>query len=279
MLDSLTAGALAFPERPFRRCFVEECTPVVRNSIDLNQNDPRHNWLVSIIVIILFLASEVQAADSGTVGYEPSFFAPTNPVTALDIVDRVPGFQLQRQGGVNGQVRGFGGAASNVLINGSRPSTKSTPIEKILQRISAADVIRVDLIRGATGSLESSQASVVVNLMVKERDNESSTLWGASLSIEDGHITPNGNIAWSGNWNATSYTLSAEREKYKFDYGGPEILTNFFGPDEYRDETVFVSENLLSSNIETETRLENGDIPHFKYSSNSFATFAGKYLP
>ena len=215
-----------------------------------------------ISVVFMLIAMQVQAADSGTVSYEPSFFAPYNPLTALDIVDRVPGFKLQRQQwfGEQTRVRGFGAEAADVLINGNRPATKSTPIEKILERISAEDIIRVDLIRGATGGLESSKASVVVNLIVEEREGWGSAPWVASLHLEDGHIIPNGKIAWSGNRNSTAYTLGIEREKYEYDNSGPEILTNYFGPDEYRDEIAFVEDNKLSGNINTETRFKNGDI-------------------
>ncbi|MEO0365881.1 MAG: hypothetical protein AAF265_10345, partial [Pseudomonadota bacterium] len=45
--------------------------------------------------------------------YERAFFARFNPQTALDLVERLPGFTLD-QGNEN--LRGFGGAAGNVLI-------------------------------------------------------------------------------------------------------------------------------------------------------------------
>src|SRR5881394_331192 len=64
-----------------------------------------------------------------TTVYDAAFFAQYAPRTALDIVQRIPGFTLElgatqtNQGSVD--VRGFAGTAGNVVINGSRPSTKA----------------------------------------------------------------------------------------------------------------------------------------------------------
>ena len=108
-------------------------------------------------------------ATSCTIGdkviYLPSFFAQYNPVTALDMVSRVPGFSID--GGDS--VRGFGGAAANVLIDGQRPSTKSSDITETLSRISASNVERVELIRGGTGNLDVGGRSVVKRRLVVMR--------------------------------------------------------------------------------------------------------------
>ncbi|HIL82095.1 MAG TPA: TonB-dependent receptor [Pseudomonadales bacterium] len=196
-----------------------------------------------ILLGLVCISVDLAASESDTITYEPSFFAPYNPVTALDIVDRVPGFKLKRQGpsgsGGEEKVRGFGNNLSDVLINGKRPSTKSTPIEKILARYPAESVIKVDLIRGATGSLESSKASVVVNLTMDMQQGKGSIPWQASLSIEEGNITPNGNATYVGSRNNTNYSIGIEREKYRFEFGGPEILNSLIGPDEYRDEDLY----------------------------------------
>ena len=66
--------------------------------------------------------------------YSAEYFAPFNPVTAEDMIRRVPGFSLD--GGDDR--RGFAGAAGNVLINGERPSSKTALAEQ-LSRISARD--------------------------------------------------------------------------------------------------------------------------------------------
>jgi outer membrane receptor protein involved in Fe transport len=94
--------------------------------------------------------------------YGPDFFAPFNPVTAEDVVRRVPGFTLD-----NGlERRGFAGAAGNVLINGERPSSK-TPISEQLSRISARDVLRVDVHAG--GAVDLRGYALVVDVQLRPR--------------------------------------------------------------------------------------------------------------
>ena len=70
--------------------------------------------------------------------FEPAFFARYSPNNALDMVQQVPGFSLQE----GDAVRGFGGSAGNILINGERPSTK-TSLSGLLSRIAISNVIRV----------------------------------------------------------------------------------------------------------------------------------------
>src|SRR5947209_11490680 len=71
---------------------------------------------------------------SRTAVYDAAFFAQYAPRTALDIVQRIPGFTLDLGANNNNNgngpldIRGFAGVAGNVVINGRRPSTKSEPL-------------------------------------------------------------------------------------------------------------------------------------------------------
>ena len=92
---------------------------------------------LSLIAIASVLASPALAQQgdaspasgpqaSRTTSYDAGFFAQYAPRTALDIAQRVPGFQLDLGAAQNGvDVRGFAGAAGNVVINGARPSSKA----------------------------------------------------------------------------------------------------------------------------------------------------------
>ncbi len=98
------------------------------------------------------------AQEAGTAVFTPDFFNQYTPRTALDMVERVPGFSID--GGEDR--RGFTGAQGNVLIDGEAPAAKAQEIEAILARIPASDVERIELVRGASaGSAQALRVNVV----------------------------------------------------------------------------------------------------------------------
>ena len=113
------------------------------------------------------------AAQPAVTSYPPAFFAAQNPSSALDMVGRLPGFSFDR----GDSVRGFEGAAGNVLVDGQRPSSKSDGLESILQRIPSGKVERIDVIRGgarkvvvilnAVPQIDSSGISTLVRISIQ----------------------------------------------------------------------------------------------------------------
>ena len=105
------------------------------------------------------------SVDGGKQVYQSVYFTGFAPSTALDIVRRVPGFSLEDS---DEEVRGFGGAAGNLVINGSRPSAKSDSLETILSRIPASRVLRVEVGPGDLFGAEFSGKPQVLNLVLSE---------------------------------------------------------------------------------------------------------------
>lgn len=144
-------------------------------------------------------------APGNAVSYAPSFFAQYTPQTALDMVRRVPGFSVDE----GSDRRGFSGTAGNVLIDGARPSAKSQGVEDILGRIPAKQVVRIDLIRGATTGEAAGQA-VVVNVV------RTASAGAGRYEIEaehtaSGRITPRGELSYNGRVGRLEFTLGADR--------------------------------------------------------------------
>lgn len=103
------------------------------------------------------------SAPEGVQQFEPAFFARFNPVTAEDMVRQLPGFTLDE----GADLRGFGATAGNVLIDGQRPSSK-TSIRDELGRIAAGSVLRVELIRAsAAGELDVRGYTELANVVLK----------------------------------------------------------------------------------------------------------------
>ena len=60
------------------------------------------------------------AAEAAVTPYPAAFFAEGRPTSAFDMIGRLPGFTFAR----GEAVRGFAGAAGNVMIDGERPTSK-----------------------------------------------------------------------------------------------------------------------------------------------------------
>src|SRR5689334_3172329 len=117
------------------------------------------------------------AAQEGVQPFEAAYFKQYNPVTAFDIVTRVPGFQI-----VDGEaLRGFAATAGNVLVNGERPSSKVL-ISEQLKRIPAESVVRVELISGSASNVDVRGQTQLVNIILKkQRQGGSPTTWVAEV--------------------------------------------------------------------------------------------------
>lgn len=96
--------------------------------------------------------------------YGPAYFVAQQPNTATDMLNRIPGFTLD----TGASVRGYEGAAGNVLIDGKRPASKSDSLQDILTRIPAGKVERIDIIRGGAPGIDMQGKSVLANLILKK---------------------------------------------------------------------------------------------------------------
>jgi hypothetical protein len=108
-------------------------------------------------------APQADASQQGVLIFEPAFFADQRPNSALDMVNRVPGFAVVDGDGS----RGFEGAVGNILINGSRPASKNDTGSAVLSRTLAGQVERIELIRGGAPGIDMQGFAVVVNVITK----------------------------------------------------------------------------------------------------------------
>ncbi|MDE2488302.1 MAG: TonB-dependent receptor [Alphaproteobacteria bacterium] len=131
------------------------------------------------------VASPAQApapAGRGVVSYPASYFASAGTSNALDMVNRLPDFTLETGSGV----RGYEEAAGNVLIDGQRPTSKSDPLDSILQRIPASDVARIDVIRGGAPGIDMMGKSVIANVIRKKDTTIRGLVAVANQHVNDG---------------------------------------------------------------------------------------------
>ena len=107
--------------------------------------------LFRLLVPLLLLPVIARAQEEtrpGVAAYPAAWFQANQPGTALDMVRLLPGFGLQDG---DASLRGFAGTVPNILIDGGLPASKEENAETLLQRIPAAAVTRIELIRPAAG--------------------------------------------------------------------------------------------------------------------------------
>jgi hypothetical protein len=169
----------------------------------------RHIFLSTIAMSAIAVASPAlaQTAATGTqpaptargrtTVYEAAYFAQFAPRTAYDIVQHVPGFQLDLGANQNGaDVRGFAGTAGNVVLNGARPSTKSEALDTLLQRIPAQRVVRVELGSGDLYGSDYAGKSQVLNIVLSDAGGIDGNITASATRRYSGFIQPNvsGNV-------------------------------------------------------------------------------------
>lgn len=112
----------------------------------------------SIMLAILAVASQET--------YPAAFFTPYAPQNALEMVQRLPGFQPDL--GDSG-VRGFAEGGGNILIDGARPASKAGGLSAALAAIPVGQVARIEIVRGGATAGEASGQTIVANIIRLKR--------------------------------------------------------------------------------------------------------------
>ncbi len=168
-------------------------------------------------------AVAVPAPANGAQRYSPGDFASFSPRTALDMVEKVPGFLIVT--GTNGGERGLGAATQNVLINGERIANKSTDARSALQRIAATQVAYVDIVDGASlnvPGLTGQVANVVLVAGAAQAGFTTTIRWQPDWRprLDDNWL--NGEVSTTGKIGGTNVTLSLKNEANRNGHWGPE---------------------------------------------------------
>lgn len=171
----------------------------------------------------LALAAPLAAQEAGTPApaptaatetYPRAFFDRFYPQTALDLLQRVPGFSLD----TGAELRGFAGAAGNVLVDGERPTIKAGGLEDFLSRIPADAVDRIEVTRGAQRAGETAGQGLIANVVRKPQSFAGT--WSAELERNpEGLIYPRGEFSFTaplGAWSTTT-KVNAFWEQFTFD--------------------------------------------------------------
>ena len=157
--------------------------------------------------------------------YEPAFFARFAPKTAGDMVRNIPGFTIS---GRDDDERGFGQAKQNVLINGRRVSGKSNDAATALGRITAENVVRIEIVDGASLDIPGLSGQVA-NVIAKVDAFSGNWDWNPEFrenlqpSWYRGAVNANGR---AGGW---SWSVGIEAAEFHNGHDGPGVITDGAG--------------------------------------------------
>ena len=158
--------------------------------------------------------------------FTPEDFARFAPRSAFDMAEQIPGFSIRGNDGD----RGLGQANTNVIINGQRISGKSNGPVSALQRIPAEEVVRLEIVDGASLDI-GGLTGQVLNVITKStggvtgqfrysaewRDRGVPFRWG------------DGQIALAGGGDKTEWTLSLENDSGRRGDEGVELVFDAAG--------------------------------------------------
>jgi outer membrane receptor for ferrienterochelin and colicins len=167
----------------------------------------------------------IPVAANGAERYAPADFARFAPRTALDMVEKVPGFLIVT--GTNGGDRGLGQATENVLINGERIASKTTDARTALSRITASQVAYIDIVDGASLNVPGLTGQVVNVVLATggaaaNGKFKTTIRWQPEWRPQIANNWLNGEISTTGKLGATNLTLSLKNEASRQGHWGPE---------------------------------------------------------
>jgi len=192
----------------------------------------------------------VVEASAQVVEYPAAFFSRYQPNTALDMVNQLPGFQLDD----GGTARGFTSAAGNILINNRRPSVKQDTPSAVLGRIPASNVIRIDLVRGQLSGVDMLGQPVVANIIMRD-ESPAAVRWEGFVwkNFYTGTVMPGGSISLSDKWNGIDFNAGLEGNRHAHVNKGTRNTEDAAGN-------------------RTENRSDKTDTIHLQYSGNLHAS-------
>lgn len=203
--------------------------------------------------------------DGETLSYSPEYFVQFAPQTAADMVARLPGFEIR---GSEGNERGFGQASLNILINGRRPSSKSSGANEILRRIPADNVTRIEIVDGATLDIPG-LAGQVANIVAKTGEFSGSWNWAARFEegtqpqLGDGGVNfsaKRGRLEAVGSLGFNQFTFTEDGDETFFD-GNSTVIQD-------RNEKIGFNLDVPVANLNLTYARDNGDIANLNISGS-----------
>lgn len=182
----------------------------------------------------------IRSDDGTTTIYPASYFAPYNPLSLQDMLQRIPGASIS-QSVAEEERRGLRGNEDAVLINGQQVTGKDSGGASALNRIAASQVERIELIRGSTSEVQTTSQRII-NVILKEDAGDTFVFTLAMPTyLHDGSVRPTVN---------TTYGVTAIDRNWSIGF----VTNPRYRPWRRSKETIDLDGLPIERGIETEQR-------------------------
>lgn len=167
-------------------------------------------------------APHISPTHARTQVFDAGYFSRFAPTNALDIVRQLPGFSIELG---NVDIRGFAGAAGNVVINGARPSSKSDSLETQLSRIPASRVVRVEIASGDLFGTDYAGKAQVANVILSAEAGIDGNVTGRLRRLYTGRVVPDVSASALIKRGQSSFNVSAGTGIGDYVEEGADVVT------------------------------------------------------
>ncbi|HBU41145.1 MAG TPA: hypothetical protein DEB59_11875, partial [Acidimicrobiaceae bacterium] len=241
--------------------------------IDILKHRAGRELTVPSMVILCLTMPELTSAqdaagDGSTVVYPAAYFTEWQPITAGDMLARIPGQDTNGRGSGGGGFgpgsfsgspsrggRGLGSGAGSteILINGKRNAGKNNSTQQMLQRIASSQVQEIQIIRGTSGDLDVRGSGQIINVVLFEELSSTSFAYQGSLNYsQDDAVQLGGTFAVNGQRGALDYTMTLRSQpRYRNSLNNESSILGDFSPNDTVIEEITTDggNNELSFNL------------------------------
>ena len=195
------------------------------------QHRAARQLIAANILLLSLIAPEINRAqdaseDGSTVVYPATYFTEWQPITAGDMLARIPGQDTNGRGSGGGGFSGPGGfsgspsrggrglgsgaGSTEILINGKRNAGKNNSTQQMLQRIASSQVQEIQIIRGTSGDLDVRGSGQIINVVLFEELSRTAFLIRILNYSQDDAMQPGGTFAVNGQRGTRLHDDSAQ---------------------------------------------------------------------
>ena len=222
--------------------------------------------------------AQENVGDDSTIVYPFAYFSEYAPVTALDMLNRIPGMEISSIGGSSrggssggsfsnvsrgGRGLGSGSSGTQILINGKRTAGKNNNTETQLRRVDADQVDYIEIIRGTSGDLDVRGSTQIANIVLFEEISNTSINYEVNANYySDNNSEPGGSLTYAGQTGDLNFIVNASAvPNYNFTQLREnsilpgELPNDFIDEERIRDNTTYTLSTNLDYQLNTKSSL------------------------